>query len=239
MTKVYKEAGGHKKLLVPVVALLLCAFAMVGAGYAFLASTASSSGNSLDGDVITVKLGDENSGWGWVTVKDTIDYGYYFDYDSETEELEEFFFIGENPIKLRTGTLNIDLSEYSGTKIKIAKAVLDDLGEGNSLKGTTEVNIVFLNGSDEAIDIFNNAFEFESDDYEDYFDNTSKVLSINFKVEITFTEGDEFEEVSLDENGVKSKTEGYKLAEGTKLQDLADGFTYNVLFTVHPVDDSP
>ena len=52
----YKSERGHKKLLVPVVALLLCAAAMVGLGYAALNSDVTNTNNIITTDGLTAKL---------------------------------------------------------------------------------------------------------------------------------------------------------------------------------------
>lgn len=58
MTNTYKEEKGnkHKKLLVPLVALLLCAAAMIGVGYAALASDVTNTGNTIEMEGITLEL---------------------------------------------------------------------------------------------------------------------------------------------------------------------------------------
>ena len=60
MTNSYKKESGsrHKKLLVPLVALLLCAAAMVGVGYAALMSDVTNTGNVITSDGITLTITD-------------------------------------------------------------------------------------------------------------------------------------------------------------------------------------
>ena len=60
MTNSYKKESGsrHKKLLVPLVALLLCAAAMVGVGYAALMSDVTNTGNTIDSDGLTLNITD-------------------------------------------------------------------------------------------------------------------------------------------------------------------------------------
>jgi len=54
----YKNERSRKKLLVPVVALLLCATAMVGLGYAALVSDVTNTNNVITSDGLTAKLVD-------------------------------------------------------------------------------------------------------------------------------------------------------------------------------------
>ena len=46
--------GRNKKLLVPVIALMLCATALIGAGYAAYVSSAKNTENAIGGDAIEI-----------------------------------------------------------------------------------------------------------------------------------------------------------------------------------------
>ena len=58
MSKYGMEGGnGSKRLLVPIIALLLCATALAGVGYAALTSSVSNSGNEVGSSfaILTIK----------------------------------------------------------------------------------------------------------------------------------------------------------------------------------------
>lgn len=119
MTNVHKENSGQRKLLVPVIALLLCAFAMVGAGYAFLASSASSTGNTLEGDVISMKITGSGETPGW----STISAGYVINYGFVNDGGDNPLYYTNKAAKVGFGTLEINTKYYEGDMIKVAGTV--------------------------------------------------------------------------------------------------------------------
>lgn len=227
MTEVYKKIAGNKKLLVPVVALLLCATAMVGAGYAFLASTAKDTG-TLDGDVITVKIGnEENNNWGIFTAKATIDYGY--DNDGNNER----FYVENESYIIGNGTLEIDVSDYkAGTHIKIAKALTDNIVRVQGDTYNTLNNVIDdieLNFGDDLI--FDGNFAVVP-----ISKATDGILSFDFNITVTF-KVDKQNMTTHDEETGAIKTIEVNFLDGEVLKsDLATGFEYTVLFSVFPTD---
>jgi hypothetical protein len=222
MTKVYKEAGGHKKLLVPVVALLLCAFAMVGAGYAFLASTASSSGNSLDGDVITVTIGtnEDADNWANASADFKISYGSY------NLNGEEKFYV-EGPQKIGTGTLKIDATTHNdGTKVTVAKAGNIDVID-ESLEDAMSLSIEFTKANGTTLRVTDSQSEFEIDEF--------GFVTLEFEIYANFDNG-ELIGGTLPVAG-ESEREVYFINEATRA-GLIVPIKYTVLFSVFPVDGS-
>ncbi|MFA7037211.1 MAG: hypothetical protein WC183_12935, partial [Methanosarcina sp.] len=56
----YRNERNRKKLLIPVVALVLCAAAMIGLGYAALTSTVTNQANVVAGDGLSADLVDSD-----------------------------------------------------------------------------------------------------------------------------------------------------------------------------------
>lgn len=63
----YSSGTSKKKMLVPLVVLMLCAVALVGAGYAYTASTVTSDDSPIDGDYYSIDMYSEKTGTTVVT----------------------------------------------------------------------------------------------------------------------------------------------------------------------------
>ena len=55
MMEMKEQTGSRKKLLVPVVVLMLCLVTLTGAAYAY-SSTMTNTGNAIDGDYVSIDL---------------------------------------------------------------------------------------------------------------------------------------------------------------------------------------
>ncbi len=113
----FKNEGSGKRLLVPIVALLLCIPAAAFVVHAALESTATSEGNTLDGDVITVSIGDESG------VAENLSTSY----DLQFGQFNGRYYAKEEQV-IGSGVLKIDVSKYKGTKINVKSEA--DFGNG-------------------------------------------------------------------------------------------------------------
>lgn len=219
MTKIYSKSEGHKKILVPVIALLLCATALIGAGYAALAaSTATSSNNSLGGEVIILDLGKVDGDGEWIT---SITADTKFTYFSQSKEGDIKYYVGTDDVKIGAGTLTVNGSNYTGSAIKLNKAVDVNIEENNSLKNQVSMYVKF---TDAAADENVNMATIEN-----------KIASFDFEVYISFNgiEG-EVTQVNAD-NEVETKNAIF-LSDNTNLNDLIAGFDYKLIFSAYIVE---
>jgi hypothetical protein len=197
---------------------------MVGAGYAFLASTASSSGNSLDGDVIAVTIGTNEAGDNWANASADfkISYGSYYVNGTETAE-----FYVEGPQKIGTGTLKIDATTHDGEEVTVAKVGnIDEIHK--SLKGAMSLDIKFIKANGAELGDSDSQSEFK-------IENGSVILEFEIEVNFDSSKG-ELTKGTLPVAGKESR-EVYFINEATRA-GLIEPIEYTVLFSVFPVDGS-
>lgn len=129
MTNSYKKESGsrHKKLLVPMVALLLCAAAMVGVGYAALMSDVTNTGNEMDTDGYTVKFSGTAATAAGRFGSMQIDYGSHTNLGVTT-----YYFASITDKPMGASNLVIDASNTSVTNVKISYAVTYSTNNGTS-----------------------------------------------------------------------------------------------------------
>ena len=206
--------GRNKKLLVPVIALILCAAALIGAGYAAYVSSARNTDNIIEGDIITVSLNEGETSAGAIAKGLKISYG-----QMELNGVDTFYTAQEALVGY--GTLSVDLNAYSGEKIKISSMVSDPIFEGTStLDGQFSLEVRFVDGPG-------------ADYFVPTYDDDDKTLEYSFEIYAVF-EGDVVVgNDTVDTNGNKI-TNPVLLGENTTAKDLIDGFKYSVKFTVYP-----
>lgn len=127
MTKYNLRNDTGRKILVPVVALLLCAFALVGAGYAALTqSSAISGGNEVLTEGIVVKFTDDNGDPVVGTIDADVELTYYNIWDHSVGGGNTFYFhafdeatdVDGNRLIGETN-LNIDATGSTATGAKV------------------------------------------------------------------------------------------------------------------------
>ncbi len=113
----YKNERNRKKLLVPVVALVLCAAAMIGLGYAALVSDVTNTDNVVAADGLTARLEDGNgnllSSSGFDATADDLTYS-----NSQNNSTNVYKVPAQN-IVLGGATLNIHVTDPSVTSVNV------------------------------------------------------------------------------------------------------------------------
>ncbi len=109
----YRNERNRKKLLIPVVALVLCAAAMIGLGYAALTSTVTNQANVVAGDGLSANLvdseGDPLTGQDFANDEDVIHYG-----TSTIDEVTTYYVSADSEIKLGGAILEVEALTTSG-----------------------------------------------------------------------------------------------------------------------------
>ncbi|MEA4978056.1 MAG: hypothetical protein VB016_05855 [Methanomassiliicoccaceae archaeon] len=110
----YKNERGHKKLLVPVVALVLCAAAMIGLGYAALVSDVTNTANVVAADGLKASLldgeGNVLTGSDFASDEDVIHYA-----TSEVNGTVTYKVSTDAGIKLGSAILEVEALTTYGT----------------------------------------------------------------------------------------------------------------------------
>ena len=110
----YKNERGHKKLLVPVVALVLCAAAMIGLGYAALVSDVTNTANVVAADGLKASLldgdGDDLMGSDFASDEDVINFS-----TTTTNGVLKYKVEVDDEIKLGGAILEVEALTTDGT----------------------------------------------------------------------------------------------------------------------------
>ncbi|MDN5356938.1 MAG: hypothetical protein PWR17_107 [Candidatus Methanomethylophilaceae archaeon] len=110
----YKNERNRKKLLVPVVALVLCAAAMIGLGYAALVSDVTNTANVVAADGLKASLldgeGNKLTGGDFASDEDVINYS-----TSETDGIMTYHVESDSGIKLGGAILSVEAVTTAGT----------------------------------------------------------------------------------------------------------------------------
>ncbi|MFA7028649.1 MAG: hypothetical protein WC163_11825 [Sulfurovum sp.] len=113
----YRNERNRKKLLIPVVALVLCAAAMIGLGYAALVSDVTNTDNVVAADGLTARLedgsGDLLGSSGFDATAEEITYSNSQDDD------EQVFIVAAQELVLGGATLNIHVTDTSVESITV------------------------------------------------------------------------------------------------------------------------
>ena len=111
----YRNERNRKKLLIPVVALVLCAAAMIGLGYAALVSDVTNTDNVVAADGLTARLedgsGDLLGSSGFDATAEEITYSNSQDDD------EQVFIVAAQELVLGGATLNIHVTDPAVTSV--------------------------------------------------------------------------------------------------------------------------
>jgi len=109
----YRNERNRKKLLIPVVALVLCAAAMIGLGYAALTSTVTNQANVVAGDGLSADLVDSDgnalTGHDFANDEDVIHYG-----TSTIDGVTTYYVSADSEIKLGGAVLEVEALTTSG-----------------------------------------------------------------------------------------------------------------------------
>ena len=111
----YRNERNRKKLLVPVVALVVCAAAMIGLGYAALVSDVTNTDNVVAADGLTARLEDGSGNLlgssGFDATAEEITYSNSQDDD------EQVFIVAAQELVLGGATLNIHVTDPAVTSV--------------------------------------------------------------------------------------------------------------------------
>ncbi|MGI6471455.1 MAG: hypothetical protein ACOX1N_00005 [Candidatus Methanomethylophilaceae archaeon] len=132
MTTCESKVNIGKKLLVPAIALLLCSFAFVGAGYAALTSSTLSNNNSVGTDIIVLTFVD-GSGNNIASGAFSSGYSYEVGVNSVmngTNTTFEYTYGAFSNEKIGESTLKIDATESTVNKVKITYEFTTNLTGG-------------------------------------------------------------------------------------------------------------
>jgi len=218
--------GRNKKLLVPVIALMLCATALIGAGYAAYVSSAKNTENAIGGDAIELTLTgtDETSTAGAIArgVIKEVDFGQVAINDKSA------FYVKENII-VGAGNLKIDLSSFKKDSINLDSINLT--AEAISTEAlanyfTFEIKITKINDEAKDLTITESVMEVNKPTGDD------KTVNCEFEVWIKFKAAENpIPDVTIPvENCVQTDV---------KLDDINAGFTYSVAFKAQPTESTP
>lgn len=153
----YKSERGHKKLLVPVVALLLCAAAMVGLGYAALVSDVTNTGNVVAVDGLTATFtDDEGEGEDGLLNAGSFSAHAVIKYNNKQTNSSNIYTIDAQTLVLGEATLNIHVTDPDLEQVSIshaidwttgtpATAIETSLLVNGEVPGTTESGDLILN----------------------------------------------------------------------------------------------
>ncbi len=135
MSKYGMEGGnGSKRLLVPIIALLLCATALAGVGYAALTSSVSNSGNEVGSSFAILTIKDEDG-----VQNATISGDAVIDYGTVSFEEGTQYFVESNRVEIGWGTLEVDASEYKGNGAGLSYKVLVLNSEGKYVESPSGI----------------------------------------------------------------------------------------------------
>jgi hypothetical protein len=111
----YRNERNRKKLLVPVVALVVCAAAMIGLGYAALVSDVTNTDNVIAAEGLTARLEDGSGNLlgssGFDATAEEITYSNSQDDD------EQVFIVAAQELVLGGATLNIHVTDPAVTSV--------------------------------------------------------------------------------------------------------------------------
>jgi hypothetical protein len=117
----YRNERNRKKLLIPVVALVLCAAAMIGLGYAALVSDVTNTDNVVAADGLTARLEDGSGNLlgssGFDATAEEITYSNSQDDD------EQVFIVAAQELVLGGATLNIHVTDPAVTSVTMYYAI--------------------------------------------------------------------------------------------------------------------
>lgn len=112
---IYGNKRNQKKLLIPVVALILCAAAMIGLGYAALVSSVTNTDNVVAADGLTARLEDGSGNLlgqsGFDASAEDITYRNSQNNDNQV------FIVDAQELVLGGATLNIHVTDSSVTSV--------------------------------------------------------------------------------------------------------------------------
>ena len=209
--------GRNKKLLVPVIALMLCATALIGAGYAAYVSSASNTGNAIGGDAIELTLtGDEGSTAAGAIAKGVIkevDFGQVAINDKSA------FYVKKN-IQVGAGNLKIDLSSFKENSINLTATA--EVTSEKDLTENFDIEIKFTKIGTESNPTIPESGHYTISKPTD--DDAPKVIECKFEVNVIF-KGAETDIIggAIPDDCVQLKTD-------VTLEDIKAGFTYSVTF---------
>ncbi len=113
----YRNERNRKKLLVPVVALVVCAAAMIGLGYAALVSDVTNTDNVIAAEGLTARLEDGSGNLlGSSGFDETAEEITYSNTQNNTEQV---FVVAAQELVLGGATLNIHVTDTSVTSITV------------------------------------------------------------------------------------------------------------------------
>ena len=113
----YRNERNRKKLLVPVVALVVCAAAMIGLGYAALVSDVANTDNVIAAEGLTARLED---GSGNLLGSSGFDEtAGVITYSNSQDDNEQVFIVAAQELVLGRATLNIHVTDTSVTSITV------------------------------------------------------------------------------------------------------------------------
>lgn len=145
----YKNERNHKKLLVPIIALILCATAMVGFVYAAQTSTVTNQANVIYGDGLIAELrvgseGDLLEGKMFSENADKIEFGTHSINDEMTYSVA-----GATGVKLGGATLFLQTINSDTESVNITYTVSFAKGEGLVLNHGLKVgtNVISSSGN--------------------------------------------------------------------------------------------
>lgn len=171
----YKNERNHKKLMVPIIALILCAAAMVGLGYAALtSSTATNTDNVVGAEGLVVKLVDEEdnlltaNGFSGYTGVSIIEYSSIQNNDGIEYKIDTF-----GNLVLGGAKLNIHVDDPNIEEVKMYYEITWGDGVDAPYGITTSLNVagMIVNGtadSDSPVTITLDAAAAHSEDGQDF-----------------------------------------------------------------------
>ena len=146
-----EQNNSKKKLIVPLIALMLCAVAVIGIGYG-LTSTSSNSGNSVTGTGLVVNLTDgateseASLGAGAFATGNTISY-----YTTQNDGKTTYTVTGA---EIGKGTLKITSTDTSKTVAKVtAKLTLADCDNPSAFKFTMDSKTLTVGSTTDLNDV--------------------------------------------------------------------------------------
>lgn len=146
-----EQNNSKKKLIVPLIALMLCAVAVIGIGYG-LTSTSSNSGNSVTGTGLVVNLTDgatesaASLGAGAFATGNAISY-----YTTQNDGTTTYTVTGA---EIGKGTLKITSTDTSKTVAKVtAKLTLADCDNPSAFKFTMDSKTLTVGSTTDLKDV--------------------------------------------------------------------------------------
>ncbi len=160
MTNKFKEGreSKNKKLLVPVLALFLCATALIGVGYAAVVSSVGITGNVVDDSHVYIDFQDKQATGSFSSGIGNIDVG------RTKIDGVSYYTLGQEKYVVGNSVLVITANNYTGN-VKLTYTVTTNIDTDENAtapnfklyynKGTMEVLIDSATGVTGAIDDFN------------------------------------------------------------------------------------